>query len=786
GYEISRPTEFFQQYGPYVLTLLKILKFGVSVASVAVPAVAHLINSDALDHTAKGLQHLKDCIEPGMDQVIHKIEKGSVDEGEFVENFTDQVENKEALEGADLRQLETFLKDKDGNKVLGNLYRTVTDKGHVKWVCMDHYRENYNTAATEALRRAAELAGGSFDENTGVVEVELVSKVQAEQFYAALEKARSVHELKIKLSWETTYGDFKKLRDTLRVTNISVLEFGYSGTHPPSDYGNRNKRYDPIRQIMGHPSIRSFTMEFISDEFLRRSSIKTADIDFSNLKRLVIGGFGSNATIDKFKPVLFHAPNISNMSLVTPRRIFEGPSPWSKQASIFSDLTKMTVYWMEAWERVSIKLDMEMKLSNDSSLLLGVPRGFFETCSLWPAGANFSSLKRLTVMCFEGDPAIIKFYMVNAPALTTLVMSNNSIKDDETHALAEMLKTNKTLTTWDLSDNKIGDEGAQALAEALKTNSTLTTLDMGNNKIRDDGAQALAGALKDNKTLTSLSLQSNSIEDNGAQELAETFNSNKALTNLDLSSNSIGFIGTLHLILASNSNSALASLNLKGNKIRDPRIQELSEAFRANSTLTTLDLSDNSIGHHGAQTLAVALKTNSTLTTLDLRLNSIGDDGAQTLAVALKTNSTLTTLDLGLNSIGNDGAQALAEALKANSTLTTLNLRANSIGKDGAQALAEALKANSTLTTLNLWDNSIGHSGAQALAEAFKTNSTLTTLDLENNSIGDEGAQALAEALKTNSTLTTLDLGLNSIGDDGDQALTEALKTNSTLAHLNL
>ncbi|KAG0197359.1 hypothetical protein BGX33_000724, partial [Mortierella sp. NVP41] len=116
GYEIARPTDFFQQYGPYVLTLLKMLKFSVSVASVAVPAVAHLINADALDQAAKGLQHLKDCIEPGMDQVISKIEKDSVDEGEPVENFADQMENKEALEGADLRKLETFLKDKDGNK----------------------------------------------------------------------------------------------------------------------------------------------------------------------------------------------------------------------------------------------------------------------------------------------------------------------------------------------------------------------------------------------------------------------------------------------------------------------------------------------------------------------------------------------------------------------------------------------------------------------------------------------------------------------------------------------
>ncbi|KAG0195370.1 hypothetical protein BGX33_003492, partial [Mortierella sp. NVP41] len=229
----------------------------------------------------------------------------------------------------------------------------------------------------------------------------------AEQFYAALEKARSVHELKIKLSWETTYGDFKRLRDTLRRTSIGVLEFGYTGTGPASDYVNRNRRYDPIRQIMGHHSIQSFTMASIHDDFLQRSNLKAADTDFSNLKRLVIGGFDSDASIDKFKLLLSHAPNVSSLSLVTPKRLFEGPSPWSMRASIFSDLTYMTISRVEWGDRVFIELDMEMKPSNNSSLLLEAPRDFLKTCNLWPDDAEFSNLKRLAIKRFDLDAAIV-------------------------------------------------------------------------------------------------------------------------------------------------------------------------------------------------------------------------------------------------------------------------------------------------------------------------------------------------------------------------------------------
>ncbi|KAF9945675.1 hypothetical protein BGZ72_001106, partial [Mortierella alpina] len=489
GYEIARPTAFFQQYGPYVLTILKMLKFGVSVASVAVPAVAHLINADALDQAAKGLQHLRDCIKPGMDQVISKLEKDSVDEGEPFENCADQMENKEVLEGADLRKLETFLKDKDGNKVLGNLYRTVTDDGHVKWVCMDHYRENYKKMTTEAFRFVVYSVGGLFDENSGVVKVELRSRELADRFYTALEQARSVHELKIKLSWETTYGDFKKLRDTLSRTSVGILEFGYSGTGPASDYGNRNRRYNPIRQIMGHPSIQSFTIASIHDDFLQRCNLNAADIDFSNLKRLVIGGFESDACMDKFKLVLSHAPNVSSLSLVTPKTLFEVSSPWSSRARIFSDLTRMTISGEDSEDRedkVFIELDKGMKPSNNSSLLLEAPRDFLTTCYLWPADAEFSNLKRLTIKRFDLDAAILEFYMVYARTLMTLELPDNSIGNEGVKALAEALKTNSTLTTLDLGHNSIGDDGVKTLAEALKTNKTLTNLDLGHNSIGDD------------------------------------------------------------------------------------------------------------------------------------------------------------------------------------------------------------------------------------------------------------------------------------------------------------
>jgi hypothetical protein len=71
GYEIARPSEFYQQCGNYVLTILKMLKFGLSVSGVTVPAIFLPVTMDTADQSTAGLQQLMDKIEPGMDHIIN-------------------------------------------------------------------------------------------------------------------------------------------------------------------------------------------------------------------------------------------------------------------------------------------------------------------------------------------------------------------------------------------------------------------------------------------------------------------------------------------------------------------------------------------------------------------------------------------------------------------------------------------------------------------------------------------------------------------------------------------
>ncbi|KAI8348949.1 hypothetical protein B0O80DRAFT_429318 [Mortierella sp. GBAus27b] len=324
GYEITRPKEFFQQYGNYVLTILKMLKFGVSVAGVAVPAVTLLVRTDVLDRATSSLKMLIGNLQEGVEQAIGCLEKATADNygphdggprgGGPCDGASHQMENNEALEGADLRKLETFLKNKDGGKVLGNLYRTTTSEGHVKWVCIDHYRENYHEKTSKAFRGTVESIGGSFDENIGRVSVHIRSKIQVDQFYGALEKAKWVFELEIGLDWGTAYNDFKKLRDCLIKTNVGAVHINlHRQDVPASDILNRGKRHDPILEIMQHPSTHSVSIVGAPGDFIRRSSLLSRNGDFSNLKTMEIDLMDYRKDIPGLKSMISKMSNLAKL-----------------------------------------------------------------------------------------------------------------------------------------------------------------------------------------------------------------------------------------------------------------------------------------------------------------------------------------------------------------------------------------------------------------------------------------------------------------------------------------
>ncbi|KAF8923094.1 hypothetical protein BGZ58_003352, partial [Dissophora ornata] len=209
GYDIDKPTEFFQKYGPYVLAMMHMIKYGIVVAGIAVPPLAHFKLFEGIEAAEKTLDIAKRDITPLVDETITYItgqsSKAVVDSD--LSMTVTELDRLETLEGADLRQLQSFLTIKDGSRVLGNLYRIVTLEGHVKWVCIDHYRKNYRETAVQQLRDIVDANDGTFHEEMGSIEVGISSRIQAKEFYGALVKAHGIRVLDIELRWDVTLDD---------------------------------------------------------------------------------------------------------------------------------------------------------------------------------------------------------------------------------------------------------------------------------------------------------------------------------------------------------------------------------------------------------------------------------------------------------------------------------------------------------------------------------------------------------------------------------------------------
>ncbi|KAF9117835.1 hypothetical protein BGW39_001756 [Mortierella sp. 14UC] len=242
GYELSRPTEFFSRYGPYVLGMLRLLKRCLAVATAVAPAVA-LADSTVKD-VMVGVKSLSEstmeAVEVSIDFLEKKVDDGAnadnlAGPGSAVQDENTKFESLAALEGADLRRLDTFLQDKDVDKGLGNLYRITTNTGHVKWVCLDHYRK---TAMTSFLQ-STEANNGTYDPHLGKVTVVLQSSVATEDFFSQLlRQAPAVNGLKVTLNWSFGSADLVMLVDKIAQLNVLDIELDLNETSlPPLIFG---------------------------------------------------------------------------------------------------------------------------------------------------------------------------------------------------------------------------------------------------------------------------------------------------------------------------------------------------------------------------------------------------------------------------------------------------------------------------------------------------------------------------------------------------------------------
>ncbi|KAF8966846.1 hypothetical protein BGZ46_000288 [Entomortierella lignicola] len=258
GYEIENPSEFFDKYGLYILTLMQMFKYGITTNNIIVPALTSLQEVPGIDSIKDNINVETKTIGDLVDEAIEFLESQQNHVFEVVTEASElEYDRTEALDGEDLRQLKSYLKvDGKVKGAFGNLYRIVTVEGHVKWVCLDHHREMYDEETMQELKAIVEKNNGVFTEELGKIEIYIGSKALARQFYNALVKAQGIQELDIVLGWNATMSDLQSFSSAITKANITKLTIdGTSLTGPATDFNNRFRRYNPIIELMANGRI---------------------------------------------------------------------------------------------------------------------------------------------------------------------------------------------------------------------------------------------------------------------------------------------------------------------------------------------------------------------------------------------------------------------------------------------------------------------------------------------------------------------------------------------------
>jgi hypothetical protein len=331
GYELSRPTEFFDRYGPYVLGMLKILKHCLAVATIVAPAVALAENS--VKDVMEGVKSISESTMAAVDMSINFLEQklddggtsddliGTESNGQETDNM---FENLAALEGSDLRRLDTFLRNNDQDKVLGNLYRITTEQGHVKWVCIEHYQEEYRATAMASFVQSVEAVGGIYDPHFGKVTINLKSSTIAKDFFRRLaNQAPALEGLDVTLAWDFGSTDLANLVGMVAKSNVKDITIDLQDDHTSNStiaaLRPGKGRYHSLMSLFSNKNLRRLQLSNIHLLGARTSNLPSG-LMASWIQSFHFSGVVNGEGRDRLANIISHCPELVDLRLTSDQK----------------------------------------------------------------------------------------------------------------------------------------------------------------------------------------------------------------------------------------------------------------------------------------------------------------------------------------------------------------------------------------------------------------------------------------------------------------------------------
>ncbi|CAF1683972.1 unnamed protein product [Rotaria magnacalcarata] len=230
GYSIKKGRDFVVKYAPYLRTTLQIVQVLLSAGGLVIPQLgnaAKVINS-AVPSRFQDPKYYED-MQQQLEMVDNLLNKVDNQQYRADASVVDRHQSRgTALQGAELREIQTYLERVDDKRSLGNLYRIVTADGHVRWVCLQHYDDiSFNNEMSKYINEF-EAMGGKFDQKTKeafISQVNITSR-NVEMMCKALGKGFNIVKL-ICRECSIDEDDLEKLLDIIiNRSSIRCLNMG--------------------------------------------------------------------------------------------------------------------------------------------------------------------------------------------------------------------------------------------------------------------------------------------------------------------------------------------------------------------------------------------------------------------------------------------------------------------------------------------------------------------------------------------------------------------------------
>jgi Ran GTPase-activating protein (RanGAP) involved in mRNA processing and transport len=349
----------------------------------------------------------------------------------------------------------------------------------------------------------------------------------------------------------------------------------------------------------------------------------------------------------------------------------------------------------------------------------------------------------------EGCTSLANLAVARNPALATLYLSGNAVRQSGALALADVIASGCGLISLHLTANRIGAVGVKGLMRSI------AEFDVTMQMAQQDRENRIA--LEEEKTKRVQQLReererrldiNNDDDDNGSQKREEEedailgslelddgddgqddlarLNGFKCLEELHLGGTNMESTGCLSVSNMLLTNLTLKVLCLSDNGLNDQDLSLFSQSISRNRQLPleTLQLSFNKLTCVGVETLMNAIWGSKTLREIKLDNNQIRDRGAQLAAVVL-TSVHLEVLDMGFNRLTIVGIKALMKSLAENCSLLTLTLSGNVLDTNASKAVSYALAYNKTIQKLYVDHCSLSYAAQRHIAAGIVSNSKL-------------------------------------------------------------